>query len=127
MDSSLLRTAKAFPDTHQNAYLGNGMIGYRVRPNPFASWKAAASGFVGVCDPGGFDILAYAPYPFAMDFRLGDSPSMLERPDEIRVISQHLDMSCGELTSELEAPLGGGIARMSVLQFVSRTCPVISC
>ncbi|HUV04503.1 MAG TPA: hypothetical protein VMX94_05295 [Armatimonadota bacterium] len=124
---SLIRTVESFPDGHQDAYLGNGVIGLRVRPDPFASWKAIASGFVKEHEEGRFEALANAPYAFGMDFKLGDTPSMLENAGRARVRKQSLDMSCGELTTELEFPLGGGMARAQVLQFVSRTCPVAAC
>ena len=38
-------TVTSFPDGQDVPYLGNGIIGYRVKPNPFVSWKAVASGF----------------------------------------------------------------------------------
>jgi len=118
-------TVTAFPDGQALPYLGNGIIGYRVPPNPFVGWKAAASGFV--CDhEGGWETLAYAPYPFAMDFRLSGGPAMSERLDAVEIRRQRLDMSCGELTTEMTFPLGSGTARATVVQFLSRTTPVLS-
>lgn len=123
----LVRTVEAFPEDHPEAYIGNGIVGYRVKPNPFATWKAVASGYVREEDGGRYEVLAYAPYPLAMGFRMGNAPSTMERLDEVNVLRQSMDMSCGELTTEMEFPLGGGMARATVLQFVSRSCPVIAC
>ncbi len=122
-----VRTVTHFPDGQDLPYLGNGVLGYRIKPNPFTTWKAVASGYVADHEAGGWETLAYTPYPFRMDFALDDSPSMLQRPDAARILRQSLDMSCGELTTELEFPLGAAAARVEVLQFISRTTPVVSC
>lgn len=127
MDASLVRTVDTFPDGRQEAYLGNGMLGYRIKPNPFASWKAVASGFVKEDENGLFEALAYAPYPFGMDFRLGRSHLMVGDGAGVRTVRQSLDMSCGELVTEMQFTVGSGVATARVLQFISRTCPVISC
>jgi trehalose/maltose hydrolase-like predicted phosphorylase len=106
-------------------YLGNGMIGFRIKPVPFTSWKAAVSGYVKDHEEGGWETLAYGPYPFGMDYRLDDGPWMSEQADDVRVHSQSLDMGCGELTTMLSFPLGSGRAEATVLQFLSRTTPVV--
>lgn len=125
--SQPVRTVTSFPEGQPLPYLGNGIIGYRVQPNPFTSWKGVASGFVKDHEGGGWETLAYGPYPLVMDFKLGDSPSMQELLDSVRVKRQRLDMSCGELTTDLEFPMGNGVAKAQVVQFVSRTMPVVSC
>lgn len=122
-----IKTVHSFPDGQDVPYLGNGMIGYRIQPVPFMSWKAAASGYVRDAGDGSWETLGFAPYPFAMDFKLNDTPSMREQADDIEVTRQSLDMSCGELTTDLTFPMGGGKASATVLQFVSRTTPVITC
>lgn len=128
MDKSLTRTTDTFPEDQPDVYLGNGLIGYRVRPNPFTSRQSFVSGFVREHDPGRFETFANAPYPLAMDFRLDKSPwSISERGEEVDVVSQSLDMSRGELATRMRMPLGDGVAEVSVLQFVSRSCPVLSC
>ncbi len=128
MSTSLIRTVESFPPDQPDVYLGNGMIGYRVRPNPFTSRQAFVSGFVREHDPGLFETLANAPYPLAMDFRLGESPwSTTEGAHGAEVLSQSLDMSRGELTTRMRMPLGDGRADVTVLQFLSRSCPVLSC
>lgn len=42
-----VRMVTSFPESQPLPYLGNGIIGYRIKPNPFMSWKGVASGFVG--------------------------------------------------------------------------------
>ena len=121
-----IRTVTSFPKGQPLPYLGNGILGYRVMPNPFMSWKGVASGFVKDHEEGGWETLAYGPYPFAMDFKLGDTPSMRAGKGGVKVERQTLDMSCGELTTTLAFPLGGGVARAKVRQFISRTMPVVS-
>ena len=120
-------TVTSFPDGQDVPYLGNGIIGYRVKPNPFVSWKAVASGFTSDDENGGWETLAYGPYPFAMDFTLDDEASMVERGGDVWVRSQSLDMNNGELTTVLDWPMGDGRATAEVLQFISRTTPVVSC
>jgi len=119
-------TVTSFPSDQPLPYLGNGLIGYRVKPNPLWSWKGVASGFT-ASDEGGWETQAYAPYPFAMDFKLNDSPSMVKRGAEVVVKKQSLDMANGELTTEIEFPMAGGTARAEILQFISRATPVASC
>jgi trehalose/maltose hydrolase-like predicted phosphorylase len=123
----LVRTVTSFPDDQVLPYLGNGMIGYRIKPVPFLSWKGVATGYVNSFEDEGFETLNFGPYPFAMNFRLGGAPALRDVAERIRVERQSLDMRCGELTTELTFPLGGGTARATVLQFVSRTLPTVSC
>jgi len=108
-------------------FIGNGLLGYRMAPNPLLSTRAYASGFVKLHEEGHFETWAGAPFPLALDFRLGVSPSMVEMRDSVVVHSQSLDMSCGEFTTEMEFPLGGGTAKCKVMQFASRTSPTLVC
>jgi trehalose/maltose hydrolase-like predicted phosphorylase len=125
--SPLVRTVQSFPDGQEPAYIGNGLLGYRVPPNPLAGWKAAASGYVMDFGQEKFETLAYAPYPFITAFRMAGETSTQSSGNKPRTLRQSLDFSCGELTTEMEAPLGGSLAPARVLQFVSRQCPVIAC
>ena len=54
MGSHLVRVAESFPQGQQEPYLGNGIIGYRIRPVPFLSWKGIVSGYVRPHDEGRF-------------------------------------------------------------------------
>ncbi len=125
--ADLVRHVTDFPEGQDDAYLGNGLIGYRVKPNPFVSWKAAVSGYVMDHEGGGWETLAYAPYPFGMDFQLDDGPAMSAAGVALKVHSQSLDMRTGELTTKLSFPMGEGTARADVLQFLSRSSPTIAC
>lgn len=125
--NSFIRTVEDFGEHVPLPYLGNGLLGYRIKPNPFTTIDALASGYTRLDERGHFETWADAPYPLAMDFRLNDSASMMENSDSVRVKSQSLDMSCGELTTEMEFPMGGGTASCTVIQFISRTCPTLVC
>ena len=119
-------TVTSFPESQKLPYIGNGIVGYRPKPNPLWGWKATVSGFT-ASDPGGWETLAYGPYPFTMDLELDDSPSMVELGEKVTVKSQSLDLATGELTTRLEFPMGSGTAKVEVLQFASRATPAIAC
>ena len=125
--TSCSKNPPTIPDGQQLPYLGNGIIGYRVKPIPFVSWKGVASGYVMKHPEGRWETLAYAPYPFAMDFRWKDGPSLTERAADVRVERQSFDMTSGELTTQLVWPSVKGDVRITVLQFISRTTPVVAC
>jgi trehalose/maltose hydrolase-like predicted phosphorylase len=52
---------------------------------------------------------------------------MHERAEAIKVESQELDMTTGELTTTLTFPMSGGQAEAKILQFISRSVPSVSC
>jgi len=125
--ADLLRTVESFPEGQEPAYIGNGMLGYRIPANPLAGWKGAASGYVMDFGEEKFECLAYAPYPFVMRLRMSEEERAGSPEAEPRIKRQVLNLSCGELSTDMEIPLGGETVAARVLQFVSRRCPVVAC
>jgi protein-glucosylgalactosylhydroxylysine glucosidase len=109
------------------AYLSNGLIGIRPGPNPLAKAKTQVSGFI-FTDPGyDMESLSPAPYPLETDIRIG-TISAREHPDLIKTLRQTLDMSTGELTTELTfVPGNGANLRVQILQFAARSAPSLLC
>jgi len=116
-----------FSKVFDPAYLSNGLIGIRPGPNPLARAQTCVSGFVFAHPAHGVESLSPAPYPLGTDIRV-KGISLLKHPDLLKIQRQTLDMSCGELSSELVFSPGDG-ARLSieVLQFASRSVPSLLC
>ncbi len=105
------------------AYLSNGLIGIRPGANPLLTAKTVVSGFVRDFTWEPFESLAPAPYPLQTDIRVGKI-SMLEHPELVTVNSQTLDMSCGELKTQMVfQPNEKTSLKIEVLQFLSRSTP----
>jgi hypothetical protein len=71
------------------AYLSNGVIGLRVRDNPFVAGMTLVSGLTGCHPVRKIEAAAVAPYPLAMDLAV-DGVWMSDAPDAIQVIDQKL-------------------------------------
>jgi trehalose/maltose hydrolase-like predicted phosphorylase len=105
------------------AYLSNGLIGIRPGANPLLAAKTVVSGFIRDFTSEPFESLAPAPYPFQTDIQV-EKISMIEHPELVIVKSQTLDMSCGELKTEmLFQPTDKASLKIEVLQFLSRSTP----
>src|SRR5712664_1895162 len=116
-----------FSKVFDPAYLSNGLIGIRPGPNPLARAQTCVSGFVFAHSAYRVESLSPAPYPLETDMRVKEI-SLLRRPDLLKVQRQTLDMSCGELISELVfAPRNGTRLNIEVLQFPSRSVPSLLC
>src|SRR5260370_850680 len=116
-----------FSKVFDPAYLSNGLIGIRPGPNPLASAQTCVSGFVFAHAGHWIESLSPAPYPLETDIRIKEL-SLLRHPDLLKVQRQTLDMSCGELFSELVfAPDNGVRLNIEVLQFASRSVPSLLC
>src|SRR5258708_6403426 len=87
------------------AYLSNGLIGIRPGPNPLASAQTCVSGFVSAHAAHRVETLSPAPYPLETDIRV-KGISLLKHPDLVKIKRQTLDMSCGELFTELPFATG---------------------
>lgn len=120
-----------FSKRFEPAYLSNGLIGIRPGANPLAKAITQVSGFVYAQVPYGMQAISPAPYPLETDIQLGatgNGPRALQNPDLLKPTRQTLDMSTGELTSELIfAPGDGASLNIEVLQFASRTVPSLIC
>jgi trehalose/maltose hydrolase-like predicted phosphorylase len=109
------------------AYLSNGLIGVRPGPNPLAPAKAMVNGFVYSDIPYKVVSLSPAPYPLVTDFRV-NNVTLLKHPELVRVERQTLDMTNGELFTEMVfTPSSGSALRLKVLQFACRAVPSLVC
>jgi protein-glucosylgalactosylhydroxylysine glucosidase len=123
-------TVEDFSKRFEPPYLSNGLIGIRPGPNPLAKAKTQVSGFV-------FDHVSYemqslspAPYPLETNIRIGTDGTIgvLDQPAAVKVTRQTLDMSNGELVSEMTfAPGSGPTLKIEVLQFTPRSVPSLVC
>src|SRR6266513_5117012 len=109
------------------AYLSNGLIGIRPGPNPLAKAMTCVSGFVFAHPAHRVESLSPAPCALETDIRV-QGISLLKHPELLKIQRQTLDMSCGELSSELVlAPSTGARINIEVLQFASRSVPSLLC
>jgi trehalose/maltose hydrolase-like predicted phosphorylase len=129
-----------FPNNEAPAYLSNGLIGIRPGGNPFShamdttfhsgnplsSSQTVISGFVRTHPHSKSESIAPAPYPLETDILI-NGMSMLRNPENIIVKQQMLDMSCGELTTEMEFLAENNLkVEIWVVQFLSRTTPCLA-
>src|SRR5260370_3687485 len=120
-------TADNFSKVFDPAYLSNGLIGIRPGPNPIAAAQTCVSGFVFAHTGHRVESLSPAPYPLETDMRV-KGISLLKHPDLLKIKRQTLDMSCGELFTELAFIPGNGVRLdIEVLQFASRSVPSLLC
>ncbi len=116
-----------FSKVFDPAYLSNGLIGIRPGPNPLAAAQTCVSGFVSAHTAHRVESLSPAPYPLETDVRV-KGISLLKHPDLVKIKRQTLDMSCGELFTELAFVTGNGVRLdIEVLQFASRSVPSLLC
>jgi protein-glucosylgalactosylhydroxylysine glucosidase len=109
------------------AYLSNGLIGIRPGPNPLARAMTHVSGYVFAHFPYKVESLSPAPYPLETDIVVNNT-SLLKSTDLFRVQRQTLDMSSGELLTEMIfSPEGSPSLNIEVLQFASRSVPSLIC
>jgi trehalose/maltose hydrolase-like predicted phosphorylase len=116
-----------FSKVFDPAYLSNGLIGIRPGPNPLARAQTCVSGFVFAHSTHKVESLSPAPYPLETDIRVKEI-SLLTHSGLLKIQRQTLDMSCGELSTELVfAPDSGARLNIEVLQFASRSVPSLLC
>jgi trehalose/maltose hydrolase-like predicted phosphorylase len=108
------------------AYLGNGLVGLRLPPVPFRNAAVAVNGYIGRSIPEGHESLAPAPCPIGADLVAG-GVRLSDAMHRVEVTRQSLEMSFGELTTELvfHAPVGD--VRMEVVTFTPRQLPALAC
>jgi len=108
------------------AYVSNGLLGLRVRPNALSPGVMMVSGFSGEDPIRHVEAAAAAPYPLALDLAL-NGIWMSDVPSQVTVIRQAYDFAAAELTIELVFALDGARVHASVLTFCSRDQPTIAC
>lgn len=106
------------------AYVGNGMIGLRVREQPLQPGMTIVSGFVGEHPERRVEAAAPAPYPLAGDLAL-DGVWLSDQPSAVFNLVQSYDFSTGELTTGFCFEAGPNVAEVKVVTFASRSAPTI--
>jgi trehalose/maltose hydrolase-like predicted phosphorylase len=116
-----------FANDFKPTCLSNGVIGIRPAANPLAQAQTLVSGFVRTHPTMIIESMSPAPYPLGTDIKL-NGHSLLASPASLQIKSQTLDMSAGELSTEMMfSPEGGCSLELKVLQFVSRSVPGLLC
>ncbi|RZJ43809.1 MAG: glycoside hydrolase family 65 protein [Brevundimonas sp.] len=106
------------------AYVGNGLIGLRVREQPLQAGMAIVNGFVGEHAERRIEAAAAAPYPLAADLAL-DGVWLNDQPSSVTGLRQAYDFETGELTSRFRYEARGISAEIMVVTFASRTAPSV--
>ena len=106
------------------AYLSNGVVGLRVRPNPLAAGMALLCGYSGLHPEKKIEAAAVAPYPLAGNIAL-NGVWLSDEPHRLTVIDQAYDFSNGELTSRIRFAVQGVTADITVLTFCCRHQPTL--
>lgn len=108
------------------AYLSNGVIGLRVRPNPLSAGMTLVSGLAGRHPARHIEAAALAPYPLAADISL-DGVWASDASDALTIVDQVYDFETAELTTRLVYQPGDVSAEITVVAFCSRDDPTIVC
>lgn len=106
------------------AYVSNGVIGLRVRENPFHAGMAIVAGLTGEHPERRIEAIAAAPYPLAGDIAL-DGLWMSDFPTEVVLVDQAYDFETAELTSRLRYKVSDRVAEIEIVTFASRTSPTL--
>src|SRR3954470_21530001 len=108
------------------AYLSNGVIGLRVRPNPLSAGMTLVSGLAGGHPARHIEAAALAPYPLAADISL-DGVWASDASDALTIVDQAYDFETAELTPRLVYQPGEVRAEITMVAFCSRDDPTIVC
>jgi trehalose/maltose hydrolase-like predicted phosphorylase len=143
--------ARHFDSNFVPASLSNGFIGLRPGANPLiaitslppdlvgkpvtAPLATVVAGFVRSHPVFGIESWAPAPYPLGINLKVNKVSmlafpavdSVAAAPILVQVVSQSLDMSNGELETEMMFSAGSVKVGMRVIQFASRSVPSLVC
>jgi trehalose/maltose hydrolase-like predicted phosphorylase len=106
------------------AYVGNGVVGLRVREQPLQPGMAIVNGFAGEHPERRVEAAAMAPYPLAGDLAL-DGVWLSDQPSSVSGLVQRYDFATAELTSAFRFEAAGLGADVVVTTFASRSAPSI--
>ena len=113
-------------------YLTNGFIGMSPEPIPFLQpgRPTLVAGYEQMARNGdqnfGTPALSPAPYPLKTEVEVG-GVSISQKPELVKVLSQTLNLSNAELTTELSfEPTPGASANITVVQLLSRSLPCVA-
>lgn len=108
------------------AYVSNGLVGLRVRENPWQAGMCIVSGFAGEHHETRVEAAAAGPYPLGGDIAL-DGLWASDQPQAVEPLEQAYDFATGELTSRLAVRIGERRAEVEIVTFASRTHPTVVC
>jgi len=106
------------------AYVGNGLVGLRVREQPLQPGMTIVSGFAGEHPERRVEAAAPAPYPLAGDLAL-NGVWLSDQPSAVSDLVQRYDFSTGELETRFRFEARGVTAQVAVLTFASRSAPAL--
>lgn len=106
------------------AYVGNGLIGLRVREVPLLPGSTILNGVVGLHTDETIEAAVPVPYPLAGDLGIGEA-WLSEQPWSIGDLEQRYDFYHGELTSRFTFHQGELTIKVEALTFASRSDPVL--
>lgn len=109
-------------DGARPAYVGNGVIGLRVREVPLVAGMTLVSGFAGDHPDRRIESAVACPYPLAGDVSV-DGVWLSDQPWAVSRLRQIYDFGNGELTSSFIFEVLGKAVSVEVLTFASRTAP----
>lgn len=108
------------------AYVSNGVVGLRVRPQALRAGMALVSGYAGEDPERRIEAAAPAPYPLAGDIAV-DGVWLSDLAHQVDDLKQSYDFATGELTSRFAFTAGGRLLACSVVTFASREDPTLVC
>lgn len=117
-------TATGARDGDLPAYVGNGLIGLRVREVPLVAGLMIVSGVAGTHPERRVEAAAPCPYPLAGDVAI-DGVWLSDQPWSVSALSQDYDFETAELTSRFAYVVGSRRATIEVVTLASRTAPSI--
>jgi trehalose/maltose hydrolase-like predicted phosphorylase len=106
------------------AYVSNGVIGLRIRPNPLDAGMALVSGYTGLHPVRQIEAAATVPYPLGLDICLNGVWAS-DHPQGPTVREQEYDFANGELTSRLRFAVGEANIEIEILTLCCRHQPTL--
>lgn len=106
------------------AYVGNGLVGLRIREVPLLAGACIVSGVVGLHPDDGLEAAISVPYPLGGDIGVGEA-WLSEQPWSAGELEQQYDFATGELSSMFVVRMEDVALRAKVVTFASRTNPAL--
>ena len=107
------------------AYVGNGVIGLRVREVPLLPGSTILNGVIGLHSEDPIEAAISVPYPLSGDIGLQEA-WLSEQPWSVSEMEQGYDFGTGELVSSFLFCVGDAAVRAQITTFVSRSDPALA-
>lgn len=104
------------------AYVGNGLVGLRIRELPLLAGSAIVNGTVGLHPEKRIEAAAPIPYPLAGDIGI-DEAWLSEQPWSVANLQQRYDFGAAELASSFSFTVNEIKLDVEVVTFASRSEP----